>query len=246
MGGPGSLPPIKIQSELPMVGGPGSLPPMAQMKMEAPQQMVGGPGSLPPRFKPQMKMKVGGPGSLPPEFRKDLREEEKKEPQTESLELIDAVKALQGDINKFFGNIECDKTITIHHVRFYVDVVLCFQRLLDDAQSAVDDDPAAAKIIEEMCHTIRMKTRQYFITIFRQTTIDTRQLIYQIFTYPNRPYSSKIIKLILQIEKDSGNPDDPNDDGGPEIFDSDVIILCQEPRLTGLACYHIDVTVRFF
>jgi hypothetical protein len=239
MGGPGSLPPLKIQKQQ-MVGGLGSLPPY---KIQPPQQMVGGPGSLPPRFKPQMK--VGGPGSLPPELDKNMDEEEKKEPEAESLEVIEAIKGLRTDINKFLSGVESGGVITIHHLRFYVDVVLCFQELLDEAQSAVDDDPAASKIIEEICHTIKMKVRQYFITVFRQTTISTRKLIYQLFTFPNREYTSKIIKLIGQIERDSGNPDDDNDDGGPEIFDSDVIILCQEQRLDGLACYHIDVTVIF-
>lgn len=239
VGGPGSLPPNMRPVKL---GGPGSLPPREKLVMEPPAQMVGGPGSLPPKFRPQPKI-VGGPDSIPDFLKKDTEEEESKPPQPESVPIIMVVKEVLTDINKFIAQLEASSQTTMFEVRFWVDVIKCFRQLLDETAKALDDDPAAAKEIEDLCHTMELKIRQYFITLFREPNLITRKLIYQIFSFNNREFTQPIIDFIVELEDGSTDPSDP-DNERPEIFDSDTILLCEEPRLRGLVCHSIDVTVR--
>ena len=188
---------------------------------------------------------VGGPDSIPPFLKKQTQEAESKEPEAASLPVIDAIKSVRNEINKYLSMIEAAGQTTMFEVRFYVDVAKCFKELLDEASKALDDDPGAVKIIENMCHTFDMKIRKYFIDHFRGTDLKTRKLIYQIFSFNNREFTQPIVDFINAIEDESSDDDDEDDDHEhPEIFDSDVIILCQEPRLRGLVCYNIDVTVR--
>ena len=241
VGGPGSLPPNMRPQKL---GGPGSLPPRQKLVLEPPAEMVGGPGSLPPKFRPQPKI-VGGPDSIPDFLKKDTEEDENKPPRPESIPIIVVVKEVLADINKFVAQLEASSQTTMFEVRFWVDVIKCFRELLDETAKALDDDPAAAKEVEDLCHTIELKIRQYFITIFREPNLRTRKLIYQIFAFNNREFTQPIIDFIEEIEDDSSDPSDPENDH-PEIFDSDTILLCEEPRLRGLVCHSIDVTVRIY
>lgn len=242
VGGPGSLPP---QYQPQKVGGPGSLPPQAKLKVPKPEpMMVGGPGSLPPRFQPQPKI-VGGPDSIPDFLKKDTEEAELKDPKPEAANVLATIKELMADINKFSASLEATPDTTMWEVRFWVDVVRCFRELLNAAQKAVDDDPAASKQIGDLCSTVEQKIRQYFIVLFREPNLKTRKLIYQIFSFKNREITQPIVDLIVALEDESSDPEDPDNDH-PEIFDGDVILLCEEPRLRGLACFSIDVTVRFF
>ena len=241
VGGKGSLPP-QFQAK---VGGPGSLPPQARQKMKRPpvEQMDGGPGSLPPRFKAQPKI-VGGPDTIP-DFLKEPAEEEAKEPRAESIPIVAVVNEVLTDINKFVAQLEAASQTTMWEVRFWVDIIKCFRELLDRAQKALDDDPAASKQVEQLCHLVESKIRQYFITIFREPNLRTRKLITQIFSFGNREVTQPIIDFLVNIEDGSSDPEDPDNDH-PEIFDSNTILLCEEPGLRGLVCHNIDVTVRRF
>uniref|UniRef100_A0A7M5V0H6 Uncharacterized protein n=1 Tax=Clytia hemisphaerica TaxID=252671 RepID=A0A7M5V0H6_9CNID len=244
--------PVVMMEPVPMVGGPGSLPPqegksrgiMSRIKnklfgKKKPKIAAVAPAA----FKPQPPKIVGGPDSIPPFLKKHTKEDEPKEPEAASLPVIDAVKGVRNEINKFLAALEAAGHTTMFEVRFYVDVAKCFKALLDEASKALDDDPAAAKIVENMCHTFDLKIRQYFIDHFRGSDLKTRKLIYQIFSFNNREFTQPIVNFINELEDESSDDDDEDDDHDhPEIFDSDVIILCQEPRLRGIVCYNIDVT----
>ena len=107
-------------------------------------------------------------------------------------------------------------------------------------QSVAEKDVEA---VEEMIKDYNLQFRSKLIEVLNDPSENGRQLLNAIFSYENIDEMDDIINFIWQMIEETEDGDDDDRPESQEIFDSNILILCQEENLSGIACVHVDVTV---
>ena len=107
-------------------------------------------------------------------------------------------------------------------------------------QSVAEKDVEA---VEEMIKDYNLQFRSKLIEVLNNPSENGRQLLNAIFSYENIDEMDDIINFIWQMIEETEDGDDDDRPESQEIFDSNILISCQDENLSGIACVHVDVTV---